>query len=48
MKETKKDDSESLVGLPSFVSSWKQVYWFVIIEMTVVIGLFYWFTKTFE
>lgn len=48
MKETEEDDSESLVGLPSFVKSWKQVYWFVLIEMTVLIGLFYWFTKAFE
>jgi len=43
-----KDDSESLEGVPSFIKSWKQIYWFVIIELVVLIGVFYYFTKSFE
>ena len=31
-----KDDSESLEGVPSLIKSWKQIYWFVIIEAFMV------------
>jgi len=35
-------------GLPSVFKSWRQVYVIVMIELFVLIGLFYLFTKAFE
>lgn len=41
-------EDDDLAGLPPFVSTWNQLYVIVIAELIGLIGLFYWFTKTFE
>lgn len=35
-------------GLPSLFKNWNQMYAFVLGELTLLICLFYWFTKAFE
>lgn len=35
-------------GLPNFISSWAQLYWFVIGNLVAVMAFLYWLTKTFE
>ena len=35
-------------GLPSIFKSWTQVYVLLMVELFVLIGLFYFFTKAFE
>lgn len=35
-------------GLPPFINTWEQMYAVVIVNLIVLIGLFYWFTKAFE
>jgi hypothetical protein len=32
---------------PPFLGSWQRVYAFVVIYLACIIGLFYWFTKSF-
>jgi hypothetical protein len=32
---------------PPFLGTWKRVYTVVVIYLACVIGLFYWFTKSF-
>ena len=41
-------DEDPKAGLPPFVKSWGQLYALVLLELIGLIGLFYWFTKTFE
>jgi hypothetical protein len=33
---------------PPFLGTWKRVYTFVVLYLAGVIGLFYWFTKSFQ
>src|SRR5689334_14577160 len=33
---------------PPFLGTWKRVYWAVIFYLACVIGLFYWFTRSFS
>ncbi len=40
-------EEDDNAGLPSVFSNWKQVYWLLLIELFVLIGLFYWFTIAF-
>ncbi|HNQ13037.1 MAG TPA: hypothetical protein PKM16_07530 [Bacteroidia bacterium] len=40
----KKKDPE----LPSFISGWKQMYFIVVLNLALLILLFYFFTKYFE
>jgi len=35
-------------GLPPFVNSWRQLYALIIASLILLIGLFYWFTVTFQ
>jgi len=35
-------------GLPSLFKNWNQMYAFVLGELALLVGLFYWFTKAFE
>ena len=42
------DDQESTKELPRIFKTWNQLYLFVIIQLIVLIGLFYWFSKSFD
>lgn len=45
MNEDIKDTSEDA---PPFLGSWRKIYSFVLIELIVLIALFYLFTKEFS
>jgi hypothetical protein len=44
----KRQDEESLEGMPAFVKSWRQVYWALFIFLVVLIALFSWFTEAWS
>jgi hypothetical protein len=41
-------DEESLEGMPTFVKSWRQVYWALILFLVVLIVVFSWFTEAWS
>ena len=48
MKTEKPEIERSDVGKPPLVSSWRNLYILVLVNLVVLIALFYFFMKTFE
>jgi hypothetical protein len=48
MKTEKHDIERGDEGKPPFVSSWNRLYILVLVNLVVLIGLFYVFTRAFE
>ena len=47
MTEREKENQE-LQELFPFVKRWRSLYLFVLVELIVLIGLFYWFSQAFK
>lgn len=48
MKTEEHDMKSEDEGMPPFVSSWRRLYILVLVNLAVLIGLFYVFMKAFE